>query len=75
MQFAMLSRSSLTLFANRQFRLSLKLWKTFQLEYKESEFQISCQKHNLKPILTDYIYPISYKIAKKANPVKWIFPY
>ena len=40
MQFAMLSRSSVALFTNRQFRLSLKLWKTFQLEYKEREFQI-----------------------------------
>jgi hypothetical protein len=37
--------------------------------------QITCHKHNLKPILTDYIYLISYKIAKKANPVKWICPY
>jgi hypothetical protein len=39
-----------------------------------SEIQISCQKHNLESIPTDYIYPISYKIAKKANPMKWICP-
>ena len=35
----------------------------------------SCQKHNLNPILADYLYPISYKIAKKANPMKWICLY
>jgi hypothetical protein len=37
----------------------------------------TCDSHkqNLKPIRTDYIYPISYKIAKKANPRKRIYPY
>jgi hypothetical protein len=29
---------------------------------------ISCQKHNLESILTDCIYRISYKIAKKGKP-------
>ena len=30
--------------------------------------------YNLKPSLVQYIYPISYKIAKKANPRKWNCP-
>jgi len=30
----------------------------------------ACHKHNLKPFFTDYIYPISYKIAKKGKPLK-----
>jgi len=42
---------------------------------REIKLVISCQKHNLESILTDYIYRISYKIAIKANPVKWIYPY
>jgi hypothetical protein len=31
--------------------------------------QIPCHKYNLKPSLIQYIYPISYKIAKRATPV------
>ena len=31
---------------------------------------ISCHKHNLKPILTDYIYLISYRNAKRQTLVK-----
>ena len=37
-------------------------------------FHISCQKHKLKHLNFQYIYLISYKIAKKANPIKWICP-
>ncbi|MGB2927720.1 MAG: hypothetical protein WBB70_02285, partial [Desulfobacterales bacterium] len=40
-----------------------------------SILQISCHKYNLKPSLVQYIYPISYKIAKKANLRKGICPY
>jgi len=36
--------------------------------------KISCQKHNLEPILTDYIYRISYKIAKKGKPCEMDLP-
>ena len=35
----------------------------------------SCQKHNLKWLYLYCIYLISYKIAKKANPMKWICLY
>jgi hypothetical protein len=28
---------------------------------------LSCDKQNPKPILIDYIYPISYKIAKSID--------
>jgi hypothetical protein len=35
---------------------------------------LSCHKHNLKPSLVQYIYRISYKIAKKSNPAKRICP-
>ena len=31
-------------------------------------------KQHPKSVRADYIYPISYKIAKKANPMKWICP-
>ncbi len=31
---------------------------------------ISCHKHRSKHLNFHYIYPISYKIAKKANPEK-----
>ena len=37
--------------------------------------KISCHKHNLKPFLTDYIYRISYKIAKKGKPPKKDLPF
>ena len=30
----------------------------------------SCHKHRFKHLNFHYIYPISYKIAKKANPLK-----
>ncbi len=33
-----------------------------------SKIVLSCQNNNQKSIHTDYIYPISYKIAKKGNP-------
>jgi hypothetical protein len=39
------------------------------------KFQITCHKHNLKPTLADYIYPISYKIAKKGKPGEIDLPY
>ncbi len=45
------------------------------VRYAFVKVQISCHKYNLKPSLVQYIYPISYKNAKKANPVKWICPY
>jgi len=35
---------------------------------------ISCQKRRFKHFNCHYIYLISYKNAKKANPVKWICP-
>ena len=35
---------------------------------------ISCHKYNLKPSLVQYIYPISYKIAKRQTPEKRICP-
>jgi len=35
---------------------------------------LSCHKHNLKPNLVQYIYPISYKIAKKGKPYKMDLP-
>ena len=35
----------------------------------------SCHKHKFKNLNCQYIYPISYKIAKKANPAKRIYPY
>ncbi len=31
-------------------------------------FDISCQNNNPKSLRADYIYPISYKIAKKGKP-------
>jgi len=31
-------------------------------------------KHNLKPSLVQYIYPISYKIAKKGKPGEMDLP-
>ena len=34
----------------------------------------TCQNHRSKHLNFHYIYPISYKIAKKANPLKWICP-
>ena len=36
---------------------------------------LSCQNHKFKHLTFQYIYLISYKIAKKANPSKWICPY
>jgi hypothetical protein len=35
---------------------------------------ISCQKHNLNPILAHYIYRISYKNAKKGKPDEMDLP-
>ena len=34
------------------------------------KLHVSCQKHNLKPFLSDYIYRICYKNAKKGKPEK-----
>ena len=45
MQFVMLSSSSLALFTNRKFRLSLNWENVYQSEYKEHEFKISCEEH------------------------------
>jgi len=39
-----------------------------------SKLQIPCQNNKFRSIDSDYIYRISYKNAKKANPVKWICP-
>ena len=41
----------------------------------DSKLVISCQYNKFKHLNFQYIYPISYKIAKKANPRKWICPY
>jgi hypothetical protein len=38
----------------------------------DSKVVLSCQNQRSKHLNFNYIYPISYKIAKKANPVKWI---
>jgi len=38
----------------------------------KSNVVLSCQNTNPKLFRADYIYLISYKIAKKANPMKWI---
>ena len=35
----------------------------------------SCQNQKSKNLNFQYIYLISYKNAKKANPVKWIRPH
>ena len=40
-----------------------------------SKLVFTCHKHNLKPSAVQYIYRICFKIAKKANPMKWICPY
>ena len=39
-----------------------------------SKLVISCQNNKFRSIDSDYIYRISYKNAKKANPRKWICP-
>ena len=38
-------------------------------------FKISCQNNKLRSIDSDYIYPISYKISKKANSSRRVCPY
>jgi len=55
--------------------LSADFDRTVELP-KSEDFRpkLTCHKHNLESILTDYIYSISYKNAKKANPMKWIRP-
>ena len=40
----------------------------------KSNVVISCHKHNLKPNLVQYIYLISFKIAKKGKPEKKDLP-
>jgi len=45
-----------------------------EIKNSPARHQISCQKHNLKPILTDCIYRISYKIAKKGKPCEMDLP-
>ena len=42
---------------------------------QSSRVQISCHKYNQKPSLVQYIYPISYKIAKKGVPPKKDLPF
>ena len=39
-----------------------------------SKLVLSCHKHKFKHLNSRYIYLISYKIAKKANPWKTICP-
>jgi len=38
------------------------------------EIQISCHEHRFKHLNLQYIYPISYKIAKKGKPQKMDLP-
>ena len=40
-----------------------------------SRLVLSCQNNKLRSIDSDYIYLISYRNAKKANPRKMICPY
>jgi len=40
-----------------------------------SKLVLSGHKHRFKHFNFRYIYLISYRNAKKANPVKWICPY
>ena len=39
-----------------------------------NELHVSCQKHKFKHFNFHYIYPISYKIAKRETPDKRICP-
>jgi hypothetical protein len=41
----------------------------------DSKVVLSCQNHRFKHLNFEYIYPICYKNAKKANPRKRICPY
>jgi hypothetical protein len=45
--------------------------RRFETEIKPD---ISCQSIKLENFHLRFIYRISYKIAKKANPPKWICP-
>jgi len=42
--------------------------------HTQIKIQIPGHNNKLRPIDSDYIYLISYKIAKKANPRKRICP-
>jgi len=50
----------------------IKITVISMLNFASLNVAISCQKSNPRLINSDYIYPISYKIAKKANPAKRI---
>jgi hypothetical protein len=52
----------------------MKIPGTLTIITTTAELQISCQNNNLKSVHADYIYLISYRNAKKANPRKWICP-
>ena len=48
-----------------------------QIKHLSNAFKgvvFSCQNHRFKDFNCQYIHPISCKIAKKANSVKWICP-
>ena len=49
-----------------------------QIKHLSNAFKgavFSCQNHRFKDFNCQYIYPISYKIEKKANLVKWVYPF
>ena len=50
-------------------------WGFWVVEYAFVKVQIPGHKYNLKPSPVRYIYPISYKIAKKGKPPKMELPY
>jgi len=60
----------LSLSNNRKNHAKLKYNFKNRKNLSEIKLVLSCHKHNLEPILTDYIYPISYINAKKANPLE-----
>jgi hypothetical protein len=39
------------------------------------DYRFACHNNNQKSIRADYIYPISYKIAKKGKPDEMDLPY
>ena len=57
--------------------VTLWWWRFGSFDGKEGYgwLQITCQKCRFKHLNQKFIYRISYKNAKKANPVKWICPF
>ena len=49
-----------------------------QIKHLSNAFKgavFSCQNHRVKDFNCQYIYPISYKIAKKGKPYKMGLPF